>query len=325
MAKTTPNGSTHRITATSSELGANVSPSTQPGTREGPIASRLRSRGGIAKPHVPQVLGHRRRTHVNLAPCFDASFSASVSPASLTALANAVEGPVASRLRSRAKTTKPRGRPTLRPRRNGRRTPVATRKSVRTQTPPTTPPPASSSQRRGRKRDASFLTGDSTVSEALRSPLPFSPDAAAVTPATTPPPKRRRSPVAVLDRTIARALSPSLSREWKMTSFLEQRRAMERNSGQSLAHYASLAEAAAAGVAFSTREGFMPREAASDEAGREAQSDDAWARGGPQPTGNVFGAPGEGGAAVKEEERLWEGCSGCELCTEQTLLMYIDL
>ncbi|KAI0560722.1 hypothetical protein FGB62_102g019 [Gracilaria domingensis] len=105
---------------------------------------------------------------------------------------------------------------------------------------------------------------------------------------------------------------------------------MEKDSGQSLAHYASLAEAAAAGVAFSTREGFMPREAASDEAGREAQSDDAWARAGPQRTGNVFGGPGdggpgEGGAAGKEEELLWGGCSGCELCTEQTLLMYIDL
>ncbi|KAI0562413.1 hypothetical protein FGB62_60g07 [Gracilaria domingensis] len=309
MTTSTQNGSPRRITNASSELGTTASPPAQPGTPEGPIASRLRSRGSITKPRMPQALGQRRRTHVNRLRGFDASSSASVSPATPTALANAVDGPVASRLRSRTKAAKPHGSETLRRRRNGNQTPVATRNSPPTTTPQTTPPLTPSSQRRGRKRDASFLTGDSTVSEALRSPLAFSPDAAAVTPANTPPPpKRRRSPVAVFDRTIARALSPSLSCEWKTTRFLEQRRAMEKDSGQSLAHYASLAEAAAAGVAFSTREGFMP-----SEAGWEAQSDDGWARAGPQPAGGVFGAPGEGGVAVKEEELLWEGCSGCEL------------
>ncbi|KAI0562414.1 hypothetical protein FGB62_60g04 [Gracilaria domingensis] len=303
------------------------------GAQEGPIASRLRSRRNSDKPRVHQALGqrrHRRRIAVAtakyvpaLAPsrtvsndssdkeavrsasrtpitppfCFDTSLSASFPAASPTAQDNAVEGPIASRLRSRATAVKPHQ--TLHSGRQGRRPPAASRKSVRTQTPPTTPSPASSSQRRGRKRDASFLSGDSTVSEALRSPLAFLPDAAALTLApTSPPPKRRRSPVAVLDRTIARALSPSLSGAWKTKLFLEQRRAMDRDSGLSLAHYASLTEAAAAGVAFSRREGFMPREVASGEAGREAQSDDSRAPAVPQLMRSEFVAAAVGGAAM---------------------------
>ncbi|KAI0562415.1 hypothetical protein FGB62_60g05 [Gracilaria domingensis] len=350
MASFNDDSSAHRTTPSCAEWDTRATPialsSETSGKPEGPIASRLRSRRNSANPRILLTLAprrHRRSLAITKAesndssdealrsaspaptthpPSFDRGSSASVRGASPTALTNAVEGPIASRLRSRTKPTKPRGRQTLRPRRQGRRTPVASRNSPPTTTAQTTPPPTPSSQRRGRKRDASCLSDDRTVSEAVRSPLVFSPDAAAATSAITPPPpKRRRPPVAVRDRTVARALSPSLSRAWKTKLFLEQRRAMERNSGLSLAHYASLVEAAAAGVAFSRREGFMPREAASGEAGPEAQSDDA--RAVPQPMRRAFVASAAGGAVVKEE-LSWEGCAGCGLCTEQTLLMYID-
>ncbi|KAI0562416.1 hypothetical protein FGB62_60g02 [Gracilaria domingensis] len=151
-------------------------------------------------------------------------------------------------------------------------------------------------RRRGCKRDASFLSGDSSVSEAVQSALAFSPDVAAVIATTSPPPKRRRSHLAVRDRTVARALSAPLYREWKTQRFLKQRRAMEKNSGQSLAHYAGLAEAAAAGVAFTER---------------EACCDRARARAVPQPMRSEFVAPGEGGATMKEKERLWGGRGAC--------------
>ncbi|KAI0562420.1 hypothetical protein FGB62_60g08 [Gracilaria domingensis] len=288
MASFTEDSSTHRTTPSRSEWDTSATPIARSGATsgapEGPIASRLRSRRNSANPRVLHTLAHRRSSRrlaitkakskstpapartlsndssdnealqsASPAPTtsplsFDAGSSASVPCASPTAKVNAVEGPIASRLRSRAKATKPRGRQTLCSRRQGRRTPATSRNSPPTTTPPATPSPTPSSQRRGRKRDASFLSDDRTVSEALRSPLVFSPDAAAATPAIAPaPPKRRRPPVAVRDRTVARALSPSLSREWKTKLFLEQRRAMEKNGGQSLAHYASLAEAAGGG------------------------------------------------------------------------------
>ncbi|KAI0560721.1 hypothetical protein FGB62_102g018 [Gracilaria domingensis] len=291
MASSSEDSSAHRTTPSRSEWDNSATPialsGETPGTPEGPIASRLRSRRNSANPRVLHALAPRRSSRrlaitkakpmstpapprtlssdssdkealqsASRAPItpllsFDACSSASVPCASPTAQDNAVEGPIASRLRSRAKAAKPRGRQTLHPRRQGRRPPAASRNSPPTPTPQTTPPPAPSSQRRGRERDASFLSDDRTVSEALRSAVAFSPDAAAAASAIArPPPKRRRPPVAVRDRTVARALSPSRPRAWKTKLFLEQRRAMERNSGQGLAHYASLAEAAASGVAF---------------------------------------------------------------------------
>ncbi|KAI0560725.1 hypothetical protein FGB62_102g017 [Gracilaria domingensis] len=57
----------------------------------------------------------------------------------------------------------------------------------------------------------------------------------------------------------------------------------------------------------------MPPEAASGEAGREVHSDDARERAVPQPMRSACAAAAVGGAVVKEEELLWEGCAGAQL------------
>ncbi|KAI0563338.1 hypothetical protein FGB62_42g13 [Gracilaria domingensis] len=134
-----------------------------------------------------------------------ANLSSSDATAPPTPQAATLDGPIASRLRSRANIVKRRNRQAFRQRRPRRRTAY-----VRGKTSPTPPPPPSAAetplpQRRGRKRDADELSGESTDSEIVQR---ASPSSSLITPFTAPAalrssppcprsPKRRRTQVAV--------------------------------------------------------------------------------------------------------------------------------
>ncbi|KAI0559068.1 hypothetical protein FGB62_169g311 [Gracilaria domingensis] len=247
--------------------------------------------------------------------CTAANLSSSDATAPPTPQAATLDGLIASRLRSRANIVKRRNRQAFRQRRPRRRTAYVRGKT--SPTPPPHPSPAETPlpQRRGRKRDADDLSGESTDSEIVQraSPsssliAPFTPPASPPSPAPCPPSlKRHLTHMAARNRTMARAKSPSPHRAWKRQRFEERRRAMDRNSGQSLRHYEGLAEAAAAGAKFGRR--FAPRVVAASGTGCGPHADKAWAAaGGLSPRGCWFYVLEACSVTSETEERFGPSC-----------------